>query len=244
MLGCNHLQRTGNQPGRETCPCVLPRRLPASWYKHSRPQVSLGFGLVTWIRPSSLVSFLPGVSVWAAPNVQPNVLICTVRHEAGTEALSRRRAVGVGITLYCCLHSFQAAACSRAAVNTLCLELGAAQCSLAAPGGPGKTLHGALAGAAASANLIAAEAFPAAKVCSGGTIRVPPSELASSRCSLPSLPGTDQTLLHRRELACYDGKEIATAAHERPFSRMFPETISLQPCKLASLALKTFSQGL
>lgn len=120
----------------------------------------------------------------------------------------------------CCLHSFRAAACSRAAVSTLCLELGAAQCSLAAPGGPGKTLHGALAPAAASANLIAAEGFPAAKVCGGGAIRVPTSVLASSCCSLPPLPSTEQTLLHRGELAGYDGKEIASAAHKRPFSRI------------------------
>lgn len=116
--------------------------------------------------------------------------------------MSWRRAAGVSITLNCCLHSFRAAACSRAAANTLCLELGAAQCSLAAPGGPGKTLHGALARAAASANLITAEGFPAAKVCGGGTTRVPTSGLASSCCSLPPLPGTEQTLLHGWERNC------------------------------------------
>lgn len=101
-------------------------------------------------------------------------------------------------------------------MSTLCLKLGAAQCSLAAPGGPGKTLHGALARAVKSGNHTADEGFPTAKVCHQGTIRIPTSVLASSCCARPPLPSIEQILLHWRELA--GGKEIATASHKRPFS--------------------------
>lgn len=91
-------------------------------------QVPLGLGLVTGSAQSCTVSFLQCTGIHTYPNMQPNVLICNVRHEADTRGIFqriRKRAVGVSITHF--IAAFRAALCSSSRVHT---SPGARLCSM------------------------------------------------------------------------------------------------------------------